>query len=174
MDRQDRIERFTREFLSYRPVLEAVVRRILGKRSEETADVLQDAWVKGAVSALRHPVTHYKSWLYQVATSAAFTHLQRSRRLPSEPNAKDARQEDVDPAPSPETIVACRQVLDAIDALEPRIPRLVAALRLVRLEECTFPEAAAALGVTEGTVKSNAFKAVEQLRARLTADALAA
>ncbi|HJV32667.1 MAG TPA: sigma factor-like helix-turn-helix DNA-binding protein, partial [Patescibacteria group bacterium] len=69
----------------------------------------------------------------------------------------------------PDELAMRREMLAAVDALERRIPKQIAALRAVYLDGHTYLEAAASLGIAEGTAKSNVHKAIASLHASLTA-----
>lgn len=172
MDPQDRIEIFTREFLAYRPILERTVLRILRCGAHEIEDVLQDVWLSGATYLYKRPVTHHKSWLYMIAVRVSLNRLRRTRKRPeSSDQDEDGQPHDwQDPGPRPDEIADWRRLCEAIDRLEGRIPKQIAVLRLVHLEEHTYLEASRMLGVAEGTAKSNTFKAVQQLRTALLGD----
>lgn len=171
MHSQERVEIFTREFLAYRSVLARAVGKILRYQPDEVADVLQDVWMKCAHSAARRDIRHYKQWMYRTAVNAAITHIRRIARKHPPLHLGEDRPvpETIDPSASPEVVSDCLRLRAAVDRLEERMPKLIAVLKLVHLEECTHLEAAAALGIAQGTSKSNAFKALAQLRAALAA-----
>ena len=169
MSSQDRVEIFTREFLAYRPILARTVVRILHCGPQEVEDVLQDVWIKGATYVAKHPVEHHKSWLYQIAFRTALSRLRDAKRRPNAVS-RDGEASTIDRpdhGPRPDEIAAWRELREAVSALERRIPKQIAALRLVHLEEHTYLETAELLGIAEGTAKSNVFKALRQLRAAL-------
>lgn len=172
MDRDDATEAFTLAYLSYLHVLTRLVRKFLHGTSIEVEDVLQDIWIKGArgwSSQRDHRV--YRSWLGKIAINAALEARKRIRHRPAPEFLVpgEAATDVPDPAALPDELALRRQMLVAVDALENRIPKQIAALRAVYLEGYTYLEAAEALGIAEGTAKSNVHKAIATLHASLTA-----
>ena len=172
MDQDDATEAFTLAYLSYLHVLTRLVSKFLRGTSIEVEDVLQDIWIKGARgwSAQRdHAV--YRSWLGRIAINASLEAKKRLRTRPSPEFLVDgeAATDVPSPEPLPDELALRREMLAAVDALERRIPKQIAALRAVYLDGQTYLEAAASLGIAEGTAKSNVHKAVATLHASLTA-----
>jgi RNA polymerase sigma-70 factor (ECF subfamily) len=169
MDTRTRIEIFTREYLAYRPILERTVLRILRCGPQEIEDVLQDVWINGATYLAKHPVEHHKSWLYMIAVRASLNRLRHAKSHPESSDTDDDGQpfDWPDQGPRPDELADWRNLREAMMELERRIPKQIAALRLVHLEEYTYLEAARMLGIAEGTAKSNAHKALKRLRTAL-------
>lgn len=172
MDRQSKIDTFTREFLEYRKVLERVISKILRWQPDEVADVLQDVWIKCSQSAANQEIRNHKTWMHTAAVNLALNHIQRigRRHLLMNLAEDELVPETVDPAPLADVQLDCQRVRKAVEHLEPRMPKLIATLKLVHIEGHTFEEAAKILGIVRGTAKSNAFKAATRLRAYLTAE----
>lgn len=169
MDARTRIEIFTREFLAYRPILERTVLRILRCNPQEIEDVLHDVWINGATYLAKHPVEHHKSWLYVIAARVALNRLRRAKSRPESYVVDDDGKpfDWPDHRPLPDELADWRLLRDALTELERRIPKQIAVLRLVHLEEYTYLEASRMLGIAEGTAKSNTHKALQQLRIAL-------
>ena len=110
--------------------------------------------------------------MYRAAMNLALNHVQRSRRRhPLHDLAEDEMvPETVDPSPLADVLLDCHRIREAVNHLEPKMPKLIATLRLVHMEGHSFAEAAKILGIVKGTAKSNAFKAATRLRAYLTAE----
>jgi len=166
-----RHDEFTAFYLSYLPQLIGIVSRILKQDAEGRHDVLQDVWVKGARAwPPRHPA-FARSWLGRIAINAA---LERERRRKRSVIVDIVREDGSLPefaigGPTTSDFVLVRQVMAKMGELEARIPRQIAAMKLVHVEGLTYLEASRRLGVAEGTVKSNASKAVDHVRASLNA-----
>lgn len=150
-------------FARHRDRLWAVALRTTGD-PEEAADALQDA----LVAAFRRAASYrgdaaVTTWLHRVVVNAALDRLRRRRSRTSDPLPDDLDEhagrgslrtgapEHEDPAESAIRSDLRREVLAALDTL-PVEQR--AALVLVDMEGHSVHEAAAILGVAEGTVKS--------------------
>ncbi|GAA5189093.1 RNA polymerase sigma factor SigM [Rugosimonospora acidiphila] len=141
----------------HRDRLWAVALRTLGDR-EEAADALQDAMISALRAADRfRGEAAVTTWLHRIVVNAC---LDRIRRRQARPTVALA---DSDPVPTP--AVDSDTALDVRAALArlPEEQRL--ALILVDVEGYPVSEAAAILGVAEGTVKSRCARG----RARLAA-----
>ncbi len=129
---------------------------LLGRR-EEAKDLAQEVFLRAfkALPAWK-PAAAFSTWLYGIALNVAREFRRRAGREVSE-------GEDAPETAAPEGIGAAERmgVLEAVARLPDR-QREVVALRYFR--GLSTEEAAGALGVPEGTVKSNLFKAMENLR----------
>jgi RNA polymerase sigma-70 factor, ECF subfamily len=147
----------------------AVVRRIL-RCDDSAGDATQDALLlahrfrdrfRGA-SALR-------TWLYRIAVTTALGHLRRQRRSREDLAPDDRALELADPRPSPEQVAATRQLASraraALGAITANQRRVV----LLRAEDHTEPEIAAALGISVANVKISAHRARRRLQRDLAA-----
>lgn len=163
------MDEFTRQYLEMRPTLARLVRRILRYHPpEEIEDVLQDVWVKGSQAHARQAVTHFKAWVGRTAINLAINRIRRFRKeLKREEYRRHAETCLIPAPPSADELVLRHQARAALEALSGSIPKQVAAARIVYLEGRTYAEAASALDVEEGTVKSNAHKAIARLRTTL-------
>ncbi|HTK60342.1 MAG TPA: sigma-70 family RNA polymerase sigma factor [Candidatus Baltobacteraceae bacterium] len=175
MSHQGSIDDFTSFFIAYRPRLVSVIARFFRGSRDEIEDILQDVWIKGSQAWPPRIAAHARAWLGRIAINEAINRSRRAKRSPFVAANDDTRSLDhPDPGPSPDELAMRRQsqrlVERAIGKLEERSPRQVAVMRLVHLEERTYLEAAALLDIAEGTAKSQAFKAVENLRIALTAE----
>ena len=164
MKEDDPVERFTREYLAYLPVLRGLAARILRGDKDEVDEVLQDVWILGALASRRTRVEHYRTWMGSITVNAALTQLRKRRRRLEFLTDADALEEMPDRRTSPADAAAERQVLAKIETLAKKAPGMFAFLRLVRLEGLTHEEAAERFGVAVGTSKSQAHKALAQLQ----------
>lgn len=123
---------------------------------EDAADVAQEAFI----AVLRHLDTFnegsaFTTWLHRITLRKAYDHLRR--RVPEPVDAAGPAMErlearDTDPQG---TGLAQRAILDAIAGLDPGFRD---AVLLVDVAGMGAEEAAAALGVAVGTVKSRVFR----------------
>jgi RNA polymerase sigma factor (sigma-70 family) len=151
--------------------------RTLG-HAEDAADATQDAFL-GAFRGLRTfrgPATGFRPWLLRVAVNACYDQLRRRQRRPTD--SLDALGEAADelgpaerlpdPTPGPEAQAmgseTARQIQQAIDRLVPEQRMTVV---LCDVQGLDYEEAAQAMGVELGTVKSRLSRARAQLRQAL-------
>jgi RNA polymerase sigma-70 factor (ECF subfamily) len=158
---------FTELVRRHKDRLWAVAMRTLGDR-EEASDALQDA----LISAFRNAASYrgeaaVTTWLHRVVVNACLDRIRRRRARPSVPlGDTEVRSPSDDHA-------ALEARLDVRAALAKLPEPQRAAIILVDLEEMSVAEAAATLGVAEGTIKSRCFRGRIEL-ARLLADVAAA
>ena len=142
----------------------AVALRTLGNR-EDAADAVQEAFIKAmrSVDGFRGD-SAVSTWLHRIVVNVCLDQLRSTKRRPTEPlapepgltTARDAFDER-------DTSIV---VQDALLAL-PEDQRF--AIVLVDLQGMTVAEAASALGVAEGTVKSRCSRGRAQLASLLAA-----
>ncbi len=100
-----------------------------------------------------------RSWLYRILFNVFVNQKPRRHRRQNELDIEDAPATAI--APTQEQAAACRDIADALRRL-PVEQR--AAIALVGLEGLPYDEAAAALGVPVGTLRSRLSRGREQLR----------
>ena len=150
---------FTQLVRRHQDRLWAVALRTLGDR-EEAADALQDALISAYRSAHRfRGESAVTTWLHRIVVNACLDRVRRRAARPTVPLA------ETDPAPVP--AVDSDTVLDVRAALALLPVDQRAALVLVEVEGYGVAEAAAILGVPEGTVKSRCARARARLAAHL-------
>lgn len=130
----------------------------------DAEDVAQDALLRAykALKDFRGQST-FKTWLYQIATNAARTHLDKRRRR-REDQAADAEREDLEVASSEQVerrIVAHDQLRRALAEL-PDDWREAVVLR--DIEGLEYREIADALQIPIGTVESRIFRGRQRLK----------
>lgn len=152
-------EAFGELFRRHRDRMWAVATRLLGDR-EQAADCVQEAFI----SAFRHAENYrgdaaVTTWLHRITVNACLDRVRRDRHVLR--RAGDLAEVDV--ADEHDHHGATEAILDVREALArlPEPQRL--ALVLVDMQGLTVAEAAAALGVAEGTVKSRCFRGREAL-----------
>lgn len=155
-------------FQRHRDRLWAVAIRTLGD-PEEAADALQDAMI----AAFRRADSFrgdsaVTTWLHRIVVNAALDRMRRRAARPTtsgqDETALDALATGPQPAdPSGSTDTA----MDVQAALRTLVPDQQAALVLVDMLGYSVADAAAVLGVSEGTVKSRAARGRARLLPRL-------
>jgi RNA polymerase sigma-70 factor, ECF subfamily len=125
--------------------------RTLGD-SHDASDALQEAFLSAFRAADRwRGEASVSTWLHRIVYHACLDRVRRRRTHQADPLGEDT---DV---PVPRDAVADRMTVLAVDeALEALPAAQRAAVVLVDMEGLSIAEAAAALGVREGTVKSRA------------------
>lgn len=146
----------------WRARLRAHAAQLLGRTlCDRVDDVCQEAWLAIArgLRELREPAL-FRAWAYSIVTRRVADvrrSLGRDERV-----ADELRRAQLDAAePDPEPGEALRAALQCL-SLDDR-----ALLRLFYLDELTVVEAAAALDIPAGTVKSRLFHARRRLRQAL-------
>ena len=144
--------------------------RALMSDAADAEDVAQDAFLR-AYRGLRsfRGTSSFKTWLYQIVTNTARTHLARRRNrgdrgggdttAASEATREPAAPDDV------ERDAIARDEIDRALATLPAEQREAVVLRDV--EGLEYAEIAAALGVPIGTVESRLFRGRARLRSAL-------
>ena len=160
----------------YRDYVYTIAVRIVGSE-EDAEDVAQEAFVRAyrALPRFRGD-SKFSSWLYRIATNRALTHLKRRGRradtvdieLGSHVEAvvvDDGRGEEA----SPELHVRDEEFRRAVRAAVLELPeqyRVV--VTLFYLEERSYKEVVATLGIPMGTLKTHLHRARALLRDILT------
>jgi RNA polymerase sigma-70 factor, ECF subfamily len=130
----------------HRDRLWAVALRTLGDR-EEAADALQDALLSAYRAAERfRGDSAVTTWLHRIVVNACLDRMRRRQARPTVPLPEV--DTSVAPAPDRDTVLVVRDALAQLP-LDQR-----AALVLVELQGYSVADAAEALHIAEGTVKS--------------------
>lgn len=159
------------------PALLAVARRIL-RHEEDAHDAVQDAFL----SAFRgaggfEGGAKLSTWLHRIVVNAALMKLRARRRRPEESiedllpgfleDGHHVREPDEWSAP-PEALLARRESREFIRACIDRLPEEYRTVLVLRdVEELDTAEAAEALGLSAGSVKTRLHRARQALRALL-------
>jgi RNA polymerase sigma-70 factor (ECF subfamily) len=160
----------------YRDYVYTIAVRIVGNE-EDARDVAQEAFVRAyrALPRFRGD-SKFSSWLYRIATNRALTHLKKRRRravtvdIEAGPHVEagaidDGRGDEV----SPEIAVRDEEFRRAVRSAVLELPeqyRVV--VTLFYLEERSYKEVAATLGIPMGTLKTHLHRARALLRDILT------
>ncbi len=132
--------------------------RMLDTR-DEAMELTQDVFVKAwqALPGWR-PEARFSTWLLQIARNAALDQLRRRRVVQFAP--LDDGMDVADTAPGPEARYASRQRQALLDhALQQIAAEHREILLLREIEDLSYGELAAVLGIAEGTVKSRLARA---------------
>lgn len=140
--------------------------RLTGSR-EEAMELTQDSFLNAwqALPGWR-PRARFATWLLQIARNAALDTLRRRQLVEFAP--LDDGLPLSDPAPGPDEVWAARQRGVVLDRALRRLPFEQREVLLLReVEELSYTEIAALIGVAEGTVKSRLARARAALLALL-------
>jgi RNA polymerase sigma-70 factor (ECF subfamily) len=146
-------------FLRYRDRAYAIAFRVVGNAGD-ALDVVQESFalVFRKLEGFRGG-SLFSTWLFRIVVNCSIDH-RRKRGTGTEPAAGDVDADVVDESPGPEDRAHSRelgsQVQTAISLLSPKL-RAILALRY--LEDMTYEELAATLGLSLGTVKSRLARA---------------
>lgn len=144
----------------------AVTRRIL-RCDDAAADATQDA----LLLAHRHRdkfrgESAHRTWLYRIAVTTALQHLRRRKRsredLAHEPD--NEADEPSCPAPSPEAVIAARQLAMRAQAALAIVEDSHRRVFDLRVHDHTESEIAARLGISVANVKIRTHRARRKLR----------
>jgi RNA polymerase sigma-70 factor (ECF subfamily) len=169
------LEAFNGLVLYYQDFLYRIAINIL-RDEDAAADAVQQALLSAFRGLLRFRGGSFRSWLSRIVVNASYDSLRRyarSRTLPLQIfNQDDEEMEPsawlADPDPSPEARAEANELQRAIRTSLLKLPehyRL--ALLLVDMEGLSYEEAAAALDIPKGTVKSRLARARNAVRLSL-------
>jgi RNA polymerase sigma factor (sigma-70 family) len=167
--------------LEYQRQLFNVCYRMLGN-AEDAADATQDALLSAfrGLKTFNGPAAGLRGWLLRIAVNTCYDQLRRRQRRPSEslealhavdPDRHNSAGDSVaDPTLGPEDRAlgseTARHIQEAIDRLAPDQRMTVI---LCDVQGLSYDEAAQAMSVELGTVKSRLSRARAQLRDLLSA-----
>ena len=169
------LDAFNQLVLNYQNMTYNHAHALLGD-SALAEDATQESFIKAfqAISGFRGG--SFRGWLLRIVTNSAYDMLRRSRRHPNQPLfPEDENGEEIesakwlaDPNPSVQSTVEqnefSKDIYKAIDEL-PDAYRSV--LTLIDLHELDYAEAAQALKIPIGTVKSRLARARIQMKDKL-------
>jgi RNA polymerase sigma-70 factor, ECF subfamily len=149
--------------------------RILGN-SQAAEDVTQEAFLNAFLKLNTYRGGSFKSWLLRIASNLCYDQIRRDKSRPTtplEPLNDDGDELEsvewlVDTAPSPSSQYERTEFWDEIQQLLNRLtPEYRAAVILVDIQGMDYTEAAQAMGVTLGTMKSRLVRGRLRLREML-------
>lgn len=164
------VDAFAELFEALRPTITAVAYRLVGPNDAD--DVVMDTYLKAWKAVPRfNERSSLKTWLYRITHNCAMDHLRsRGRRLDRIMPGSNAGDRDIaelkdDRAPLPsapmekaETVAAVQGALAELDEVHRT------ALQFRFMDELSYTEIAAAMGVSMGTVMSRLFNAKRKLQ----------
>ncbi len=138
--------------------------RMLGAR-DEAMDLTQETFTKAhqALPGWR-PEAQFCTWLFRIAHNAALDLLRRRQRIEfvsfSDLPAGEEDHALPDPARQPDQRLADRQSIELLERTLQELPSEQREILLLReMEDMSYSEIAATLGIAEGTVKSRLARA---------------
>ncbi len=153
-------------FERYHAAIFAYLYRLLGDR-ESANDLTQETFVKVYETRNRLPgVDNQRAWVYRIATNLAINANKRGRRFRwlSWQQGDALESNPLDSAGHSETRLAVEQALAALPA-DYRAPLL-----LYSYDGWSVEEVAAALGTSQGAVKTRLYRAREMFRRAYAAE----
>jgi len=151
----------------------------MSRNREQAEDLFQETFKRVHEKAHTYRGSHFKSWLFRIATHVAIDGMRKRKRLrvvslnqPLDcPNgncetleAVAAADDSYDPSEQAQRAEQARKVRQAIASL-PAKQR--ATLVLAYYQQLTYREVAATLGCSTGTVKMQMYRALKTLAERL-------
>lgn len=170
---------FTQIMEAHEVSLLRAARRMCGTREEMAQDLVQDTLVKAYrayVDGRFEEGTNARAWLLRILTNCFITDYNRRQKWDATVDVDTLTAEGeigpeslrATPADRPEEALMANTLDEPLEkALDNLSNDLRACVVLVDIEELTYDEAALALGVPIGTVRSRLFRARQQLHAIL-------
>ena len=145
-------------YLRHTPRLKMTVRRLLGFRQQEMADVVQDTWIAACrgLHTYRNDAP-FSAWLTSIGARTTYAALTRLTSRDTEPATDDLPAPELDEG----SAIDLERALDGL----PDTQRVVVVLH--DIEGFTHHEIAEQLGMAVGTSKATLFRARRALRAAL-------
>jgi len=138
--------------------------RLVGAR-DEAMDLTQETFMKAhqALPGWR-PEAQFRTWLFRIAHNTALDVLRRRQRVEfvsfSDLPAGEEDHALPDPARQPDERLADRQSIELLERTLQELPAEHREILLLReVEDMSYTEIAATLGIAEGTVKSRIARA---------------
>ncbi|MDP2689155.1 MAG: sigma-70 family RNA polymerase sigma factor [Deltaproteobacteria bacterium] len=153
--------------LKYQNRVYNICRYMLGPADVE--DAAQDSFIKAYrnISGFT-PSPGFSAWITRITINTCLDYKRRPKHLPlakSPVEGDEYEHEEASRAPGPEGSFASKQAGLAVEEAIRRLSdKLRAVLVLHEIEDLSYEETAAALGISMGTVKSRLFRAREELR----------
>lgn len=140
------------------------------RRASDVEEVVQDAFIRAyrGLASFRGDASFY-SWLYRIATNAAFSFLKKdSMEVQGDERLDEAFEPGVTDEQTPERVLLAKQIGEAVERAMARLqPELAEALLLYEVEGKSYKDIAQMLGTPIGTVRTRIFRAREFIARRL-------
>lgn len=169
------LDAFNQLVLKYQDMAYSHAYALLGD-SDSAQDAAQDGFIKAFQALPAFRGGSFRGWLLKIVTNSAYDQLRRSQRHPDQPlYPEDKHGEEVesaswlaDPAASVQDAVEQNELSRDIYKLLDELPEAYrSVITLIDINELDYAEAANALRVPIGTVKSRLARARIQMQAKL-------
>lgn len=170
---QTDLEAFNELILRFQDMLFNQAYRMLGSE-DDAADLVQDALLTAYRKRSMYRGGSVRAWLLRIVVNLCYDELRRRYRRPTLPLEPASGSDDMveeegpwleDPALLPEQLVELRDLDTSIEQVLTRLsPDYRAAVLLVDVQGLDYAEAAEALSIPIGTLKSRLARARTQLR----------
>ena len=156
------LEAFNQLVLNYQNTAYSHAYALLGD-SDAAEDAAQDGFIKAFQALPEFRGVSFRGWLLKIITNTAYDQMRRNRRHPSQPLfPEDENGEEIespawmaDPSASIQEVVENNELSRDIYALLDELPEAFrTVITLIDINELDYSDAAEALGVPIGTVKS--------------------
>jgi len=170
------LDAFNQLVLEYQNLIYNFIYSLVGE-PESAEDITQESFIKAYQKLHSFRGGSFRSWLMRIATNSAYDFLRRSRRYPTQQLfLEDENGDEMDSAPwladpsaSVQDVFEQNELLKTVFTLLEELPnayRIV--LTLIDVHEFDYAEAAQALNVPIGTVKSRLVRARLQMKNKLS------
>lgn len=139
------------------------------RRAGDVEEVVQDSFIRAyrGLASFRGDSSFY-SWLYRIASNAAFSFLKKDAQEARADERPDPFEPGVSDEQTPERVLLAKQIGDAVERAMARLqPELAEALVLFEVEGKSYKEIAQMMGTPIGTVRTRIFRAREFIARRL-------
>ncbi len=152
---------------TYYEELKAFIARRTGSAGT-AADVVQETWLRAAVTEPAAPIVNPRAYLYRMASHIAVDHLRRDAGQAASLRDAPGLETLVDPHPNPEEAAIARQELALLAQAVQELPdkcRMV--FVLYRGQGLSMRQVAETMGISEKTVEKHIARAMLHCRRRL-------
>jgi len=141
--------------------------RMCGRDTEKANDAFQDTFIKVfSRKDLFTDTANGRAWLYRIATNTCLNQLRYDRRHPSE--ALDDNLNSIDPRMQPDFGTEQDSLRASLEQAMAKLPiELREPFLLRELEEFSYEDAAAQLGITVAACRQRVYRAKQLLREEL-------
>jgi RNA polymerase sigma factor (sigma-70 family) len=156
-----------RLFLIHQAELHAYLTRHLRDR-DLASDLTQDTFVRFAQQRPQATVADGRSYLYRIARNLAIDYVRRVSRRRTDVTEHYDLADIPDHLPNAEEVIDTRQRLDRLRSIIQELPERTRQIFVLhRIEELTYGEVAAMLGISESSVQKHLAKALQHVVQRL-------
>jgi RNA polymerase sigma-70 factor, ECF subfamily len=169
------LEAFNQLVLRYQNLAYSHAYGMLGN-SAQAEDATQESFIKAFQAINTFRGVSFRAWLLKIVTNSAYDVLRRSHRHPTQPLvSEDENGEDVesaawlaDPSADVQEVVEQQEFSNQIYQALGELPEVFqSVLTLIDVNEMDYTEAAQALNIPIGTVKSRLARARLQMQQKL-------